>query len=98
MLGVWHAADSNMPGFHSVRHTWQGRSLLRYSDRPASCLTKKAPAERVKISMKMFHGYLEFGVVLHSWRLVMPGRKSQLPFAKIFLDVGVREFVPSICR
>lgn len=51
----------------------------------------------MKISMKMFCGYLEFTVMVHSWRLVMLGRQSQFPFAKIFLVVGVREFVPSIC-
>lgn len=35
--------------------------------------------------------------MVHSWRLVALGRHSQFPFAKIFLAVGVREFVPSIC-
>lgn len=35
--------------------------------------------------------------MVHSWRLVVLGWQSQLPFAKIFLVVGVREFVPSIC-
>lgn len=92
-----HAVDSNMPGFLLVRHTWQGLSRIHYSDKSASCLAKKAPAERVKISMKMFCGYLEFAVMVHSWRVVVLGRQSQFPFAKIFLAVGVREFVPSIC-
>lgn len=98
MLRVRHDVDSNTPGFHSVRHTRAGLSLIHYSDRPASCLVKKGPAERMKISMKMFCSHLELGAMVHSWRLVVPGRQSQLPFAKIFLDVGVREFVPSICR
>lgn len=98
MLRVWRDVDSNAPGFHSVGHTWVGLSLIHYSDRPASCLVKRGPAEHVKISMKMFCRHLEFGAMVHSWRLVVPGRQSQLPFAKIFLDVAVREFVPSICR
>lgn len=32
----------------------RGLSLLHYSDRSASCLAKRAPAKREKISMKMF--------------------------------------------
>lgn len=56
------------------------------------------PGQERTSCMKMFCSYLEFGAMVHSWRRVGPGRQSQLPFAKIFLDVGVREFVPSICR
>lgn len=35
--------------------------------------------------------------MVHGRRLVVLGWQSQFPFAKIFLVVGVREFVPSIC-
>lgn len=40
--------------------------------------------------------YLELAVMIHSWRLVVFRRYNQLPLSKVFLAVGVREFVPGI--
>lgn len=54
------------------------------------------PTEGVKIGMKTCVHYLEFGVMIHSWRLVMLWRYNQLPLAKFFLGVGVGEFVPVV--
>lgn len=51
----------------------------------------------MKISIKMFCGYLEFTLVVHSWDVVVLGRQSQFPFAKVLLAVRVGEFVPSVC-
>ncbi len=42
--------------------------------------------------------YLELGVMIHSWRLVILWRYNQLPLAKFLLGVRVGEFVPTICR